>query len=144
MFVVDTNILVYAADKSTQEHSVCREKLEHWRRRTGIWYLTWGIVYEFVRVVTHQRVLRNPWTAEQAWQFIAALLVAPSCAMLIPGERHEEVARALFEEYPLIRGNLVHDAHTVALMREHGIVRIVTRDADFRRFGVQVEDPLSP
>jgi predicted nucleic acid-binding protein len=39
----------------------------------------------------------------------------------------------------------VHDLHTAVLMREHGISRIVTRDADFRRFRfLDVVDPLRP
>jgi len=42
----------------------------------------------------------------------------------------------------LLVGNLYHDAHTAALMREHGIRPIVTRDT-FHRFGfLEVVDPL--
>jgi hypothetical protein len=34
--------------------------------------------------------------------------------------------------------------NTVALMREHGIRQVVTRDADFHRFkGIEVVDPVS-
>lgn len=45
---------------------------------------------------------------------------------------------------PELRGNLTHDFHTAVLMREHGIARIYTRDADFHRFPwVQVVDPLA-
>ncbi len=37
-----------------------------------------------------------------------------------------------------------HDLHTAALMREHGISRICTRDYDFHRFPfISVFDPLS-
>ena len=44
---------------------------------------------------------------------------------------------------PVIRGNLVFDAHTAALMNEHGIQTIYTHDADFKRFpGLEVIDPL--
>jgi predicted nucleic acid-binding protein len=43
---------------------------------------------------------------------------------------------------PEARGNLMHDLETVTLMREHGLSRIVTRDADFHRFGgIEVVDP---
>ena len=39
-------------------------------------------------------------------------------------------------EYPRLcpSGNLMHDAHTAVLMREHGIKRVYTRDTDFHRF----------
>ncbi len=42
MFVVDTNVLVYAADESAPEHERCRSLLQTWRIRNGAWYLTWG------------------------------------------------------------------------------------------------------
>jgi predicted nucleic acid-binding protein len=37
----------------------------------------------------------------------------------------------------------MHDVQTAVLMREHGIRRIYTRDADFHRFEfLEVVDPL--
>ena len=47
------------------------------------------------------------------------------------------------EEIPEARGNLIYDVHTAVLMREHGIRRICTRDADFQRFPfLEIVDPL--
>jgi hypothetical protein len=46
-------------------------------------------------------------------------------------------------ELPHLAGNLLHEAHTAILMREHGIRRICTRDMDFHQFGfLEVIDPL--
>ena len=46
-------------------------------------------------------------------------------------------------ELPDLRGNLMHDLHTAVLMRAHGISRICTRDAGFRRFPfLTVVEPL--
>jgi len=42
--------------------------------------------------------------------------------------------KKVIDELPWLAGNLIHDAHTAILMREHGILRICTRDADFHRF----------
>jgi predicted nucleic acid-binding protein len=43
-----------------------------------------------------------------------------------------------------MRGGDVTDAHIAALMRQHGVGTIYTRDRDFRRFdGVRVEDPFA-
>lgn len=133
MFVVDTNILVYAADQSCPEHAI------------GMlpWYLTWNIIYEFLRVASHPCVFRQPWSTESAWAFIAALLASPGVGLLIHTERHTGVAAKTFDEVTGIRGNLVHDAHSAILMREHGIRRIYTRDTDFHRFPfLEVVDPL--
>jgi hypothetical protein len=33
-----------------------------------------------------------------------------------------------------VRGNLVPDAHLAALLKQHGIRRLYTNDADFRKF----------
>jgi uncharacterized protein len=41
------------------------------------------------------------------------------------------------------RGNLVPDAHLVALMVEHGVSTIWSGDRDFRKFsGITVKDPF--
>ncbi len=134
MFVVDTNILVYAADQDSEFHAACREQLEEWRARTTPWHLSWNVVYEFLRVTTHARVFRSPWTADAAFGFIEALLAAPSLSLLLPTARHAEVVASVIRDVPALRGNLVHDAQTAVLMREHGIREIYTRDTDFHRF----------
>ncbi len=143
MFVVDTNVLVYAANLDARERAICMARLEQWQRQHTAWYLTWGIVYEFCRVVTHGRALKHPLTASEAWSFVSAVMAAPGVRVLTHGPSHLAIAAALATEVSLLRGNLVFDAHTVALMREHGIRRIWTRDADFYRFpGIEVLDPL--
>ena len=64
--------------------------------------------------------------------------------MLYPTSRHSEVLAQTLSELPEVRGNLFYDLHTAVLMREHGISRICTRDADFRRFPfLTVVDPVS-
>jgi toxin-antitoxin system PIN domain toxin len=144
MFVVDTNVLVYAADQDSPLHGRCREAVETWRRQSGAWYLTWNILYEFMRVTSHPRVMRHPWSGKDAWRFVAALLESPGLDVLAPTERHAAVAAQVFTEVPQLAGNFVHDAHTAILMREHGIRRIVTRDTDFHRFSfLEVVDPLA-
>jgi toxin-antitoxin system PIN domain toxin len=143
VFVVDTNVLVYAADVRAPEHARCRALLERWRQQSGAWYLTWGICYEFLRVVTHPRVLRQPWSSAAAGEFVAAVQQAPGLAMLAPTDRHARVLAEVVADVPLLSGNLWHDAETAVLMREHGIRRICTRDTDFARFPfVEMVDPL--
>ena len=143
MLVVDTNVLVYAADTDSQFYAPCRDWLERQRARPDAWYTTWGILYEFLRVTTHPRVMRRPWNAKAAWQFVTALLASPGFAVLIPTHRHADVASELIKELPHLAGNLFHDTHTAILMREHGIRQICTRDTDFNRFTfLEIIDPL--
>jgi uncharacterized protein len=143
VLAVDTNVLVYAADADSPFHAPCRAWLERQRARPDAWYTTWSILYEFLRVTTHPRVMRRPWSAPAAWKFVTALLASPGLAVLVPTQRHADVAATVITEFPHLTGNLFHDAHTAILMREHGIGKICTRDADFSRFTfVEVIDPV--
>ena len=143
MLLVDTNILVYAADADSPWHARSRDWLERQRIRPDAWYTTWSILYEFMRVTTHPRVMRRPWTVPAAWAFVSALLRSPGLGVLVPTERHADVAEQMIAELPWLAGNLLHDSHTAILMREHGIRRICTRDVDFHRFSfLDVVEPL--
>ena len=144
MFIVDTNILVYAADEDSPFHKRCYELTEEWRKQASAWYVTWGILYEFLRVITHPRVFRHPWPVVQAWGFIETFLASPSLGILIPTERHAEVAAEVVKQSPSLSGNLLYDAQTAILMREHGIKRIYTRDTHFHRFPfLEPVDPVA-
>jgi len=143
VFVVDTNVLVYAADEDSPYHARCLERLKSWRLQAEAWFVTWGILYEFLRVTTHPKVMRKPCTAPRSWEFVSILLDSPGLGVLIPTERHAAVAAQVIEDIPHLAGNLIHDAHTSVLMREHGIRRIYTRDTDFHRFPfLEPVDPL--
>lgn len=142
MFVVDTNVLVYAADEHSPYHARCHALLESWRNQASAWYLTWGIVYEFLRVATHPRVLRVPWSAAEAWGFIEAVLAAQGLGVLVATDRHAAVAAEVLSLVPHLSGNLMHEAQTAVLMREHGVIKIYTRDTDFHRFPFL--EPIDP
>jgi hypothetical protein len=89
--------------------------------------------------------MRRPWNASAAWEFVAALLVSPGLAVPVPTHRYADVAGEVIRELPHLAGNLVHDAHTAILMREHGIRQICTRDTDFNQFSfLEIIDPLRP
>ena len=84
-------------------------------------------------------------SAASALAFIEAVLASPTHGVLVASERHAAIARELIGLVPGLAGNLMHDFHTAVLMREHGLVRVYTRDADFRRFPfLEVIDPLQP
>ncbi len=143
MFVVDTNILLYAANKSAPEHETCRNLVERWRREGRLWYITWGIACEFPRVAAHPKVFFKPWNLTDAWSFIQTLTASPGLHLLVETDRHSSVAQEVFEEMPDLSGNLLFDTHTAILMKENGIAQNYTHDADFRRFSfLETIDPL--
>jgi uncharacterized protein len=143
LFVVDTNILLYAADRDSPRHVRCRDLVERWRAEEPVWYVTPVVVYEFLRGATHGNVFRVPWTAPEAWRFLDALF-ASSAQMLAPGDRHMAVLGEVLAEVRGIAGNLFYDTQIAVLMREHGVRTIYTHDGGFRRFPfLEVVDPLA-
>ncbi len=143
MRVVDTNILLYAADRDSEFHDPCRHLLEHLREDAVPSYLSWNICYEFLRVSTHPRVFRSPWDSGHAWSFIDSILSGPGFGLLTETSRHQAILKQTMAELPDLRGNILHDVHTAVTMRENGINQIYTRDTDFARFPfLTMIDPL--
>ncbi len=134
MFVIDTNVLVYVANRDAELHQACQRLIEKCRERASPWYLPWPVGYEFMRVCTHPNVLPHPWSIAAAWRFLQSIFDAPGAALLRPTLRHAAVLSEVIAEVPHLRGNLLHDVHTAVLMREHGIEEIYTLDMDFHRF----------
>jgi len=142
-FLVDTNLLIYAVNADCVEHRPARAALERWLSGTVPWSVTWGVVYEFLRVVTHPRVFRQPLDAQQALSFLEPILAASTVTILTPTERHQAVLRETVQEFGKPAGNIFHDLHTATLMREHGVTEIMTADVDFRKFTfLTVTDPV--
>ena len=143
MLLFDTNVLVYAANRDSVWHLPCRERLGEARRDPSPAFLTWSVCYEFLRVTTHPRALRSPWRTQDAYRFVEDLVASPGFDLLVATSRHAAVLAQTLSELPDLRGNVLHDVHTAVLMREHGVSRICTRDAGFRRFPfLTVVDPL--
>ena len=143
MFVVDTNILIYAAIEEFPEHRTARELVEQWRNETRPWGCTWSIIYEFLRVVTHRSVFERPLSTAEAWSFIEHLMEALTFRVIAETSRHEEVLGLMIAEYPRLAGNIMHDLHTAALMKEHGVTEIRSADTDFQKFKfLRVVNPL--
>ena len=143
MFVVDSNVLAIAADRGDPDHAACRTLLEGWRSQPTPWYLTWPIVFEFLGLVTHPTVYRSPWSLDDAWTFVEAVLAAPSVDVLGAGDRHADIVGDLLERFPDLRGSQMLETQIAATMIEHGVKRIITRDTVFHRFPMlEIVDPL--
>lgn len=140
---VDTNILVYATHTASPFHDRARELVEHLVAGPRLAYLLWPAVLGYLRIVTHPNILGSPLSTDEAMSNIEAL-VAPA-HVRVAGEGNDfwpSFREVSSDVRP--RGNLVPDAHIVALMREHGVSTIWSHDRDFRKFrGITVKDPFS-
>ncbi len=143
MFAVDTNIFLYAANRDSSFHDRAVALVRQWRHGPEIWCTTWNVVYEFLRTSTHRGAFPTPLSFEQAWSFVEEVRASRSFQILSETDRHPQVVADLIGECPWAAGNLMHDLHTAALMREHGIKEIRTADSDFLKFRfLRVVNPL--
>lgn len=142
-YTVDANVLLYASDESSPLHGAARAVVERLARGPDIAYLFWPTVMAYLRIATHPAIFDRPLSGTEAIRNVEQLLDRPH--VQVPGEqdgfwdRYREVAR---DARP--SGNLVADAHLVALMVENGVRTIWTHDRDFRRFAtIDVHDPFA-
>jgi len=138
---IDTNVLLYAANTDDDLHARARELLERLARGPDLLYLFWPTTLGFLRIATHPAIFPEPSSPSQAMATVAALLARPN--VRAPGEEAGfwDLYEATAGEDT--RGNHVPDAHLAALMRQHGVRVIYTRDRDFHRYqGIEARDPF--
>ena len=139
---LDANVLLYASDTESPFHEAARELVARLARGPGIVYLFWPTVMGYLRLATHPAVFREPLPLSSAQANVQQLVSRPHVREASEGprfwDRFTDVARD-----SSTTGNLVSDAHLVALMLEHEVTTIWTHDRDFRRFkGISVRDPF--
>jgi toxin-antitoxin system PIN domain toxin len=141
--IIDTNLLLFGANADAAEHEAARGFLLEAGRPGVPWYLTEGIVYEFLRVATHPKVFPAPLVWRQALDYLTPFLSADHVQILHAADEHWAVLDGVLRTLTHPSGNLFFDVRTVVLMREHGIRRIFTTDTDFLQFdGIEVINPL--
>lgn len=139
---VDTNILLYATNADDDVHERARALVERLARGPELFYLFWPTIMGYMRIVTHPTIFANPRTPSQAATAIMSLLERPN--VRTPAEEAGFFVLYRHTAEDDTRGNQVPDAHLVALMRQHGVAAIYTRDRDFRRYeGIDARDPFS-
>lgn len=139
---LDANVLLYASDRESSYRQRAIDELEHSAVGPEPLYLFWPVVMAYLRISTHPSIFARPLAFADAAANVERLLRRRH--VRTPGE-HEGFWRvfAVAASEATTRGDLVPDTHIVALMRQHGVRTIVTRDRDFRRFdGIKVRDPF--
>jgi toxin-antitoxin system PIN domain toxin len=139
---VDANVLVYASNEADPVHARARALIDNLAAGPDLVYLFWPVLMGYLRIVTHPAILPRPLPPNAAIGNVTALLSLRH--VRAPGEADAfwDIYRATAGDHT--RGNAVPDAHLAALMRQHGVTTIYTRDRDYRRFdGIHVQDPFS-
>lgn len=139
---VDANVLVYASNEADAMHARARALVERLAAGPDLVYLFWPVLMGYLRLVTHPGVLPHPLAPLDASGNVAALLSLRHVRAPGEGDAFWDIFRATAGDH--LRGNAVPDAHVAALMREHGVTTIYTRDRDYRRFdGIRMVDPFA-
>lgn len=133
MLAPDTNILVYAHRAGLPRHREARRLLARLAEGRAPYALFWPSLCEFLRVVTRHRVF-SPADAACHGAGCSDRFSRTACVrVLAETPEHGEILRAVLRRTP-VEGNLMHDAHLVALALEHGVEEILTLDGDCKRF----------
>ena len=132
MILPDVNLLLYAQVAAFPEHARARrwwEDLMNGKREVG---LCSPVLFGFVRVASHPRVLDPPLPVEVALARVEGWLARPHVHFVQPGPRHLEIAFSLLRQIGTA-SNLTTDAQLAALAIEHQ-GEVHSNDADFGRF----------
>ena len=142
-YTIDTNLLLYASDESSPIHDRARAFVQRLADGPEIAYLFWPTLMAYLRIATHPAVFARPLTAVEAIGNVEQLLARPHVRTTGEQERFWEQFREVADD-AVPSGNLIPDAHLVALMLESDVRTIWTRDRDYRRFPrIEGRDPFA-
>jgi toxin-antitoxin system PIN domain toxin len=141
VILIDSNILIYAHNKSSPHHE-----------NAGIWLnqqlngptrvgLPWQCLLSFLRLVSNPRVFTPAEPIADALAQVAEWLSRKNVWTPQPTENHSLILEKLLTTSQ-VRGNFVTDAHLAALAIEHGLT-LCSADSDFAKFpGLRWTNPL--
>jgi uncharacterized protein len=142
-FSCDVNVLLYASDSSSPVHEPARSFLKQAAAGDDLFCLVWPTVMSYLRIATHPGTFSAPLAPAEALRNVDALVGLPHVRLLAEEDGFLEIYREVTGTFP-VRGNLVPDAHLVALLKQHGVRTLYTRDGDFRKFPfLDVRDPFA-
>jgi len=140
---LDVNILLDASNADAPEHERAVALLRHLAAGPELVVVLWPTVMSYLRISTHPSVFSRPLAHTEAVANIEAFVSRPHVRLAAESPRFWEVYRHLAHDVPP-RGNGVLDAHLVALMVDHGVDIMWSRDRDFRKYpGIVLRDPFA-
>lgn len=142
-YAIDANIMLYASDEASPFHHRARGLLASLTTERELVYLAWTTVRAYLRSATHPAIFADPLSPEEAMANVERLLALPHVRVLSEDDGFWGVYRHTTRGCA-VRGNLVPDAHLATVLRQHGVARLYTNDADFRKFPfLDVTNPLA-
>jgi uncharacterized protein len=132
MRLIDTNVLLYAADAGADKYRTAKAWLEDALSGAETVIVPWLTAVGFLRISTNPRFYPRPTSISEALRFLQAVLAVPVVINGNPDGRHLTRVQELLAATGW-GGNLVNDAHLAALALQYGAT-VVSFDNDFGRF----------
>lgn len=132
MILPDANLLLYAVNTDSPDHSTAFEWWKTLLESDAAVGLYTGVVFAFVRLSTNRRVFSQPLTVEEAFAYLQNWLAHPSVE-LVDTELEDLLVAERLLTVAGTGGNLVSDAQiAAAALRLKASIH--SADSDFDRF----------
>jgi toxin-antitoxin system PIN domain toxin len=141
--LVDTNVLVYAADTSSSFHEPSQQLRDRGFRGEVPLVVTPQVLMEFFAVITSPRRVTAPRSPEEARTEVEKYIHADRLQKIYPDQATLEHTIELLQQHPQVTRQEIFDLFLVATMMANGIIRIYTYNHQhFTRFaGIEVLTP---
>ena len=142
LYVLDSNILIYAKMDAMPEHRIVSRWLESaLSGNDHSIVICETSILSFLRITTNAKVFDPPLPVDEARLFLNSLLDHPGTSISVPSPGHFDEVAELMKKHDLV-GNLTMDAHLAVLALGTGAT-LVTRDRDFKKVPyLKLLDPL--
>ena len=140
--LLDTNVLVYAADKSSQFFERSKKLIGSGLTGEIDLCISLQTISEFFAVITDSRRVDNPRTQQEALTEIKKYLRSKRIHKIYPDPKTSEAMVDLLKRYPVKRQE-IFDLQLVATMLSNQVTRIFTFNReDFLKFAdIEVMEP---
>lgn len=140
--LLDTNVLVYAADKNSPFFEGSRKLIESGFAGEIDLCISPQTISEFFAVITDSKRVENPRTQKEAITEIKKYLQSKRIRKIYPGPETSNTMVDLLERYP-VKKQEIFDLQLVATMLSNRVKRIFTFNReDFLKFAdIEVVEP---
>lgn len=138
MILVDSNILIYAINRSSPKHTIAQQFLQQEKEKLVLAHQN---IFEALRVLTHPRYPK-PMKINPAIE--AVISITSNLDVIYPFLETQQLSLELLKKYKLT-SNQIFDGYLVATMLSNGIDKIATDNVkDFQKFKyIKVINPFN-
>lgn len=124
--LLDTNILVYAADELSEFHVLSKQLRDRGMQGNLPVAVSPQVLFEFFAVITNPRRVTQPRSPQEAREEMEKYFRAATIRKIYPGDDIVERMLTLLQQYPQITRQDIFDCTLVATMQTNGVRRIYT------------------